>query len=304
MRGEVGITYFDARLLCSARLAGASFGETLSIAHLSLNLHKHEVASLRAMHSTDARFAAGDPFEGYTFGGYSDAFLKKCLGVSSLSILDYSDYEGATIVHDLNHPVPAHLHGRFDAVIDGGSLEHVFNFPVAIANVMKMVKTGGRVFLKAPANNLCGHGFYQFSPELMFRVFEPRNGFELEQVVLLEGTYPSVEETSYRRAYEVTDPEQVRTRVGLVSRRPVVILVHARKIADTPVFGESPLQSDYVSRWEQSTPGNRRRGVLTETRSALFRLLPGRIKTWVGGHLKLRRYSLSNREFYRQLPRL
>ena len=298
----MGITYFDARLLCSARLGGASFRETLTIAHLSLNLHKHEIASLRRMYSTAAGFSGVDPFKDYVFGQYSDEFLKSYLAISSLSILDYSEYEGATIVHDLNHPVPEHLHGRFDAVIDGGSLEHVFNFPVAIANVMKMVKTGGHVFLKSPANNLCGHGFYQFSPELMFRVFAPANGFELEQVVLLEGTYPSVEETPYRRAYEVTDPELVRTRVGLVSRRPVVILVHARKIADRPVFAESPLQSDYVGKWQGSTPRTQRRGMLTETRSALYRLLPSRMKAWVGGQLKLRRYSLSNREFYRRLP--
>jgi hypothetical protein len=299
----MGITYFDARLLCSARLGGASFRETLSIAHLALNLHEHEVAALRAMYSTTARSTELDPLHDYVYGGYSDAFLKSYLGVSSLSILDYSDYEGATIVHDLNHPVPEHLHRRFDAVIDGGSLEHIFNFPVAIANLMKMVKTGGRVFLKSPANNLCGHGFYQFSPELMFRVFEPRNGFELERVVLLEGTFPSVEETPYRHAYEVTDPEQVRTRVGLVSRRPVVILVQARKIADLPVFAETPLQSDYVSKWQQPTPRSRRKGMLTDARSALFRLLPGAIQTWVGGQLKLRRYSFSNREFYRRLPK-
>ena len=129
----MGITYFDARLLCSARLGGASFRDTLTIARLSLNLHEHEVASLRQLYSTAAGFSGVDPFKDYVFGQYSDEFLKSYLGISSLAILDYSEYEGATIVHDLNQPVPEHLHGRFDAVIDGGSFEHVFNFPVAIA---------------------------------------------------------------------------------------------------------------------------------------------------------------------------
>jgi hypothetical protein len=30
-----------------------------------------------------------------------------------------------------------------------------------------------------PANNQMGHGFYQFSPELFFRVFSQENGYLL-----------------------------------------------------------------------------------------------------------------------------
>ena len=67
-RAEMGITYFDARVLCSARLGGASFRETLTIAHLSLNLHEHEVASLRQMYATAAGVSGVDPFKDYVFG--------------------------------------------------------------------------------------------------------------------------------------------------------------------------------------------------------------------------------------------
>ena len=55
-------------------------------------------------------------------------------------------------------------------VIDGGLLEHVFDFPTAIRNCMRMVRQGGHLILNLPVNNFPGHGFYRFSPELVFRV--------------------------------------------------------------------------------------------------------------------------------------
>jgi 2-polyprenyl-3-methyl-5-hydroxy-6-metoxy-1,4-benzoquinol methylase len=89
----------------------------------------------------------------------------------------------ASIIHDLNKPVPKELEERFDVVLDGG-LEHVFDFPQAIENAMRMTKIGGHLILETPANNLCGNGFYQFSPELFFRVLDSGNGFELERLYL------------------------------------------------------------------------------------------------------------------------
>ena len=72
--------------------------------------------------------------------------------------MDASDYEGANIVHDLNLPIPPALRERYDLVWDGGTLEHIFNFPVAIFNAMHMVKVGGHLLLETPTNNQCGHG--------------------------------------------------------------------------------------------------------------------------------------------------
>ena len=112
--------------------------------------------------------------------------LFQSLGASSVDSMDNSDFEGARLVHDLNQPIPADWKGRYDAVIDGGTLEHVFNFPVALRNVMEMVQPGGRLFIHNCANNLCGHGFYQFSPELFFRVLSPANGFQMQHCVAVE----------------------------------------------------------------------------------------------------------------------
>ncbi len=63
--------------------------------------------------------------------GYAEP-LFEYLGANKAHALDYSDYEKPTVTHDMNEPLPEHLKSRYTVVLDGGSLEHVFNFPVAI----------------------------------------------------------------------------------------------------------------------------------------------------------------------------
>ena len=296
----MGITYPDAKMLWDARLRGACFTDTITLGHLSLYLHPPDVAVLRRAYQATFSQSTVTPLDNYRFGDDSDEFLRGFLGVTALAILDYSSYEGANTVHDLNQPIPQNLCGRFDAVIDGGTLEHVFNFPVAIANVMKMLRVGGTAFVTTPANNLCGHGFYQFSPELMFRVFTRENGFTLRRVTLVQAAYPSVERTPNRSVYEVTDPENARSRVGLVSRRPVIMMMEATKTDDRPLFTSPPLQSDYATRWEQGkTQSSQTR--IRRMLGSLVNRLPAFLRARIMGYREMRRYSFSNRRFYRRL---
>jgi hypothetical protein len=159
--------------------------------------------------------------------------------------LDYSPFEGAQLVHDLNTPIPAAWQGKYDVVYDGGTLEHVFNFPTALKNSMDLVRVGGRFFSHSCANNLCGHGFYQLSPELFYRTLSPENGFEVERIVIHRvGPYGS-----WR---EISDPNAIRARVELITFTPVLMLVQARRIAIKPIFEKPPLQSDYSALWQAS----------------------------------------------------
>jgi hypothetical protein len=155
---------------------------------------------------------------------------------------DGSSYENATHVHDFNLPVPADLHGRYTAVIDGGSLEHIFNFPVAVANGMSMLRPGGHFLGVSPTNNQMGHGFYQFSPELFFRVFSPANGFTVRQMFLNEGR-------DTHTWFRVADPDERGKRVGCTNYTASDLLVLARKNQDVDMFATPPQQSDYVAAW-------------------------------------------------------
>jgi hypothetical protein len=107
---------------------------------------------------------------------------------------------------------------------------------------MEMVAVGGHFTQASNANNFMGHGFWQISPELIYRVFSPANGFQVEAVLLHE-------DVPGGRWYFASDPEQVRDRVQLCNSRPTFILTVARKVAQVEIFASMPQQSDYVSAW-------------------------------------------------------
>ena len=291
----MGLTYRDTSRLFEARLAGASFENTLTFGRLKLFLHPSELTALRNAYRAHFDDAAHTPLEGYKFGQYADAFWYEFLGAKSVQTLDYSAYEGATLIHDMNAPISESLHNLFDAVVDAGSLEHIFNFPVAIRNLMLMTKVGGSVFVTTVANNLCGHGFYQFSPELMYRIFSPENGFESPRVVLLEGVYPGVELRPMRNDYQVFDPARVGERVGLQCSNPVMMMVDAKKIRAGAPLEQCPQQSDYVIEWGKGPASN---GSLLRR---VLEALPPRCQREIRGYRQKRRSSLRNTGFYRKL---
>jgi SAM-dependent methyltransferase len=245
------------------------------------------------------------------YAGFADNFLKTALGIDTLQALDYSSYEGADIVHDMNLPVPPELHGKWDAVIDAGTLEHVFNFPVAIKNCMQLVRPGGRLFVITVANNHCGHGFYQFSPELFFRLFNGHNGFRLERLLLLNHPFPGLELSSRQTVYSVRDPNEVGGRVGLVTSSPVMLLLEAERQSAGEILTSFPQQSDYSVLWQAAEGAEAQR-----TENGLPHQIVARLRTLLRSpHMpfSLRRFamwgagvyqrhfvnSLRNRKYYR-----
>jgi hypothetical protein len=174
--------------------------------------------------------------------GYAETFFNH-IGAQIVDSFDYSDYEKATCIHDMNLPIPDFYKHKYDVVLDGGALEHVFNFPTAIKNCMEMTKLGGYFLGITPANNFMGHGFYQFSPELFFRIFTEENGYCLTRVIAFE--------TSSKASwFAVKDPLELRERVTLINQLPVYLLLIAKRIAIKQIFQEVPQQSDYKLAWD------------------------------------------------------
>ena len=165
--------------------------------------------------------------------------LLEYLGGRDVQSLDVSNYENASILHDMNEPIPPTLRTRFTAVVDVGTLEHVFNYPQALKNAMEMVALDGHFLAVTPCNNFMGHGFYQFSPELFFRALTPEQGFTLRSVVVCETT-PGAP------WYECVDPQAIGGRGELVNSRYTYLLVTARRDRIVEIFRKPPQQSDYA----------------------------------------------------------
>jgi hypothetical protein len=77
--------------------------------------------------------------------------------------LDIHASRGFEIVADLNSPLPARLHGNYDLVYDGGTMEHCFNVGQVIRNIVMLAKVGGHIVHVNPLNYY-NHGFFGFNP--------------------------------------------------------------------------------------------------------------------------------------------
>ena len=164
--------------------------------------------------------------------------------------MDISNFEGASVIHDLNKPVPDFMEGCYDCIFDGGTLEHIFNFPVASTNIRRMLRIGGIFLSVNAANNQLGHGLYQFSPELLWRAFGPQSGFEVQvmELVPITGELP--------RPIAVPAPDGRRQEYGPTAF-PTYIMCAARKTAETIGPDIVIYQGDYAAAWERArTPRN------------------------------------------------
>lgn len=241
----MGVEYYTARFLLGARKRGVSFASVLTIGRQNLFISDSRLKKLGAEFGFDADAVLRETAKN---GGYLEPFLQIALGATEITSIDASAYEKATVVHDLNQPIPATLLNRFDAVIEAGSLEHIFNFPIAISSLMGAVKPGGRLFIQTPANNYFGHGFYQFSAELFYRVLSVENGYRVHSLSVVEHLFPAFFLST--RTYTVKDPAQIRERVQLITKRPVLMLIEAEHLENKPIFTNTPQQSDYVQAWD------------------------------------------------------
>src|SRR2546426_7280034 len=115
--------------------------------------------------------------------GRADLYVR--LGFDEVESVDISDFEGCTHILDLNSSaLPSSLRERYDAVYNGGTLEHVFDIRTALRNVFALMKVGGVVIHAAPANGWLDHGFYQFSPTLLVDYYIA-NRFEILEAQLV-----------------------------------------------------------------------------------------------------------------------
>jgi hypothetical protein len=264
---DMGLDINSVLFLIGARNHGVEFGDVLMIGRQHLMVYPTRIKQVLRR--------AGVPTDLFSSSAKDTDFAEPlflALGARSVRSLDVSAFEGAEVLHDMNKPIGGELKQKFDLVYDGGTLEHVFNYPVALQNCMEMVRPGGWLFLDTMANNWCGHGFYQFSPELFYSALSEENGFAVEQMVA-HAVGP------YNRWFEVSDPRKIRSRIELITWYPLNLKVRARRKAVVPIFATPPQQSDYVPRWTGQTgtgsPPQQDASAYQPSRPKLARCFPG-----------------------------
>lgn len=233
----MGLDTNGIKFLLDAKREGVSFEKSAMVGRQFLYLKAQEMVNCfqsfgqqLSLQEAESIIAADK--------GYAESVFSK-LGAKSVHSFDASDYESATYIHDFNYPIPDEYKDKYSLVLDGGTLEHIFHFPHAIQNCMEMLEVGGHFLSITPANNLYGHGFYQFSPELYYRIFSEQNGFEVEEII----TFVNEPQSTW---FRVKDPQVVKKRVKLINDKETYLLVRARKVKNIPLLQKPPQQSDYV----------------------------------------------------------
>lgn len=232
----MGLDNAGITLLSAAKSVGVDFSQTATIGRQSFFPSARElrrVFSLLKVDEDASKFIKGNPF--------GEKFFE-FLGARTTESVDFSNYEGASTIHDMNLAVPDSMKEKFSVVFDGGSLEHIFNTSQSFKNCMEMVEVGGHFIQVTPANNFLGHGFWQFSPELIFRIFSDSNGFKVRAVLLCEMGRK-------RKWVLVSDPDNMKTRVELRNHHPVYLCTIAQRIKQKEIFATTPQQSDYSAVW-------------------------------------------------------
>jgi hypothetical protein len=273
----MGVTILNALFFAECWREGARFDSTLTLGRLHSFMWSRDLQRITRLLPSKSKFVESVK-RGEVPQYVDDLFT--AMGARRIDAMDASDFEGAAILQDLNEPLAAHLHSQYDAVVDTGTIEHVFNTPMACKNVMDALKVGGHFFAGLPANNYCGHGFYQFSAEFFYRVFSAENGFEMRKLFVA----PAYVAAKWLDGpvFEVSDPKEVRGRVEIEGKRKMVFLVQAQKVRQEAAFARWPQQSDYSATWSQGSADQLRKGgetrMLQSAAEAYGRIM-GRIKS-------------------------
>jgi hypothetical protein len=230
----MGIDLNTAAFLRSEHKRGVSFRRTLCIGRQSLYMTASQCRSFGLDIDVDDPYSAAE-------------CLFKSFGAETVDSIDYSSYEGANIIHDLNQPFRVTTGEQWSCVFDGGSLEHIFHFPIAIKSCLEATAVGGTFISITPWSGLAGHGFYQFSPELLYRILSKQNGFWLDRLLFNRNS----------QWYSVEDPKPIGLRLEFQTKRPLLLCVSACKMAQAAIFASPPQQSDYQELWSEPSQSRR-----------------------------------------------
>jgi hypothetical protein len=195
----------------------------------------------------------------------TDRSIFLALGITSIRALDVSGYEGADIIHDLNEPLPPHLHGCADFVVDGSTLDNVFDPATCLRNMAALLRPGGRL-LTINAYTTQQTAYTLCSPPWYFDYFI-ENGFADCRV------YVIVARRGRKNAFWL-DPgyiDRARSETLVFSARGNVFIVALAERGPTSSTARSPVQQVYRSSANWVAYAERLRPVLASQRPHLAR---------------------------------
>ena len=139
------------------------------------------------------------------------------------TFVDFQKYQGDEVLLDLNYPIVDEYVERFDAVLDLGTSEHVFNYPQALMNCHLFAKVGGIIYHEVPLN-WPNHGFYNLSPTIFYDFYSDNRA----QLIECSGSF--TDRTAVNKTVAIPAlPHWKRFNLEVVNGREVLLCIQARK---------------------------------------------------------------------------
>ena len=151
---------------------------------------------------------------------------------SDLTCVDVLAHRGVERVVDLNGHCDL---GRYDLVIDPGTIEHCFNIGQAVMNAANAVRPGGHIY-HSPPMMMPNHGFYNICPTMLWD-FYTQNGWEIK---LLEARHHFKDE-----AVSINSEYAATSRLAQIGNETSIVCLAKRKNA-APL--KWPVQSKYLAK--------------------------------------------------------
>lgn len=158
----MGIGYQAALMICDY------YGENINLPNNAkcIMLGRHDMSPIS--HKQKNVISSLYPYiKLSSLSGYAENFFEN-LGFTSVDSLDLTNFEGANKLFNLSIPLSSQnansVKGKYDAVLDFGTSEHVFSIPTSIKNSLFMLKKGGSLIMSLPMAGFTDHGFFQVSP--------------------------------------------------------------------------------------------------------------------------------------------
>jgi SAM-dependent methyltransferase len=198
----MGIPIQVAKMLIEENKFSPIDGEFLTFGKQTVCVDKERLVSLLKKNGIDHRpvhdFFSDGKLDTKTRHGNNTIedvdFLKLFTNIN-YNCMDISDYETASIIHDLNYPVDKALHEKFNFIFTGGCTDNVFNPVSLVMNSSRLLKHGGRVAHYEAFQGVLG-AYSMISPEWWFSYYAA-NDFDDVKVYVCHHAEPSKNRLDY-----------------------------------------------------------------------------------------------------------
>lgn len=160
------------------------------------------------------------------------------MGIHEYFDIDKFDTDKPYYLHDLNEPMPPKLHNAFSLILDGGTVEHIFDIRQVMENIVHMIKPNGCIIHISSFN--IDHGFYAISPCFFFDFYSV-NGFSDFSCYILQVDASNIIKNYSKRNifFEYTYGMPLE---GLIDPEKTVLIFFAARRDEPPATFQVPTQ--------------------------------------------------------------